>query len=248
MTRALLSIETSGPSLGLALSLEGKPVFAENVEGGSIHGKGLAPQIQKALAQNALKPDALSAIAVSIGPGSWTGLRIGLSAAKAMAWALQIPLISVPSFEALAHGIFAQPSATGSRTLLCLRDARSEGCFTALFSETAPRSERCIQECVLPAAGVVQAVEAFLPANVVLCGDAAPVKAVSALAVQRGYAWLLAQPDGESLAVRAADLAACAWARFIAGNGVLRTSAEIHAAAPMYLRRSDPELKLERKT
>src|SRR5689334_15417219 len=110
MTRSLLSIETSGPSLGLALSLEGKPVFAENVEGGSIHGKGLAPQIQKALAQNALKPDALSAIAVSIGPGSWTGLRIGLSAAKAMAWALQIPLISVPSFEALAHGIFAQPS------------------------------------------------------------------------------------------------------------------------------------------
>jgi tRNA threonylcarbamoyladenosine biosynthesis protein TsaB len=246
MNRALLSIETSGPSLGVALSLEGRVVFAENVEGGSIHGKGLPPQIQKALALNALKPDALSAIAVSIGPGSWTGLRIGLSAAKAMAWALKIPLVPVPSFEALALGVFASPTPPPSspRGVLCLRDARSEGCFAALFSETAPRTERCIQECVLSPTGVVQAVEAFLPANIVLCGDAVPVKSVAEAAQQRGHLW----HSAEIAAIRAADLAACAWMRFVSGEGVLRTSAEIHAAAPMYLRRSDPELKLERKT
>jgi len=242
MNRSLLSIETSGSSLGVALSLEGRTVFAENVEGGSIHGKGLAPQIQKALAQNQLTPDALAAIAVSIGPGSWTGLRIGLSAAKAMAWALKIPLVLVPSFEALALGVFSLPSPA-PRSVLCLRDARSEGCFAALFSETAARTERCIQECVLPPAGVVQAVEAFLPANIVLCGDAVPVKSVAEAALQRGHAW----QSIETSAIRANDLAACAWARFIADKGVLRTSAEIHAAAPMYLRRSDPELKLERK-
>jgi len=243
MNRALLSIETSGPSLGVALSLEGRIVFAENVEGGSIHGKGLAPQIQKALAQNATKPDALAGIAVSIGPGSWTGLRIGLSAAKAMAWALKIPLVPVPSFEALALGAFSLPSPA-PRAVLCLRDARSEGCFAALFSETAPRTERCIQECVLSPAGVVQAVEAFLPANIILCGDAVPVKSVAEAAQQRGHVW---QSSPEISAIRASDLAACAWARFVSGDGVLRTSAEIHAAAPMYLRRSDPELKLERK-
>jgi tRNA threonylcarbamoyladenosine biosynthesis protein TsaB len=242
MNRALLSIETSGPSLGVALSLEGRIVFAENIEGGSIHGKGLAPQIQNALALNALKPDALAAIAVSIGPGSWTGLRIGLSAAKAMAWALNIPLVPVPSFEALALGVFAQPSPT-PRSVLCLRDARSEGCFAALFSETAPRTERCIQECVLSPAGVVQAVEAFLPANIVLCGDAVPVKSVAEAAQQRGHLW----PSAETTSIRANDLAVSAWMRFVSGEGVLRTSAEIHAAAPMYLRRSDPELKLERK-
>lgn len=243
MNRALLSIETSGPSLGVALSREGRIVFAENVEGGSIHGKGLAPQIQKALAQNALSPDALAAIAVSIGPGSWTGLRIGLSAAKAMAWALKIPLVPVPSFEPLALGVFSLPSPT-LRSILCLRDARSEGCFAALFSETAPRTERCIQECVLSPAGVVQAIEPFLPANIVLCGDAAPVKSVAEAAQQRGHPW----QSAETSAIRASDLAACAWTRFVSGEGVLRTSAEIHAAAPMYLRRSDPELKLERKT
>lgn len=245
MDRALLCIETSGPSLGVALTIESRTVFAEDIEAGSIHGIGLAPQIQKALLAHSIQARELAAIAISIGPGSWTGLRIGLSAAKAMAWALRIPLVPVPSFEALARGVFARG---GIHTpVLCLRDARSEGCFAALFRETAGRPERCIEECVLSGAKVVKAAVAENISDLVLCGDVTPVNAVLAEAKSAGFNW---SPVENAHAVRAQDLAACAWERFSADRPgeVLRDAPAIHAAAPMYLRRSDPELKLERRS
>src|SRR5438552_13744577 len=98
----LLALETSGNSLGVALHTDLGIVFEENVIEGMIHGRALAPLMKKALESHNLKPAGLSAVAVSLGPGSWTGLRIGISAAKAFAWAAGIPLVTVPSFEALA--------------------------------------------------------------------------------------------------------------------------------------------------
>lgn len=238
----LLAIETSGKSLGVALRTDSGLAFEENVQAGAIHGKSLAPLIRKALDSQHLKAAQLGAVAVSLGPGSWTGLRIGLSAAKALAWGAGVPLVSVPSFDALA--LDAARHAPGHARLV-LRDARSEGFFLALFNETSPRAERWIDESVLKPPELLAAVEntqlrhADVP--LALCGDGVCLDALAATAQQLGWNLLRGCEH-----ISAAAVAECGWERLKRGEA-LRESAAIHALAPLYLRASDPELKLGRR-
>ena len=90
------------------------------------------------LADAGLDVAAVEAVAVSIGPGSFTGLRIGLSLAKGLAYAGGIPLVAVPTLEALAHVAGVPPG-----TVVCAAlDARKHECWAALFRRTADGVER----------------------------------------------------------------------------------------------------------
>ena len=242
--RPLLAIETSGQSLGVAVYTDSGLVFEENVTAGMIHGRALVPLMQKAL-HTLPAPEAqgteLEALAVSLGPGSWTGLRIGLSAAKAFAWAAGVRIVGVPSFEALAREAL---SHAPGQAILTLRDARSEGCFLALFAETHGRLERWIGESVLPAADVVGVVGQVLAgqggAPLAVCGDRKCLEVVAQPAQARGWRLLT---ELEHIPARA--VARCGWERLERGAGVVSGAAEIHRLAPLYLRASDPELKLK---
>jgi len=240
--RPLLALETSGSSLGVALRGDTGLLFEENVVAGALHGKALAPLIRTALASRQLKPGDLSAVAVSLGPGSWTGLRIGISAAKALAWGAGLTLIGVPSFDALA--LDAARRAPGHARLL-LRDARSEGFFVALFSETLSSPQRWIQDSVLRPPALITAVEREMRSQagvpLAVCGDRVCLEAVAAAARQNN--WLVVS---DCRHVSGGAVAECAWERLVRGEG-LKTAAEIHTLAPLYLRASDPELKLARK-
>jgi tRNA threonylcarbamoyladenosine biosynthesis protein TsaB len=243
----LLVMETSGLSLGVALVRGGALVFARDVQAGAVHGKALIPLVEEALAGAGLGVKELAAVAVSTGPGSWTGLRIGLSAAKTFAWAAGIPLVPVPSFEGLCSA--AREQAPGA-AVLCLRDARSEGHFAALFSpwdrgsaggnaETFAPFGRWIEECVLKTPLLLERVAQALPAGVPLavCGDPACTAALGSALKERGAQVL------EGLQhVPVAALAPAAWARWVRG-AALRETEEIHRAGPLYLRASDPEIK-----
>jgi tRNA threonylcarbamoyladenosine biosynthesis protein TsaB len=238
----LLALETSGLSCGVALAADGAVMFAEDVREGAVHGRALAPLIEKALKHAGIEAAELAAVAVSSGPGSWTGLRIGLSAAKALAWGIGKPLVLVPSFEALALAAMRSTPAAG-RAVLCLRDARSEGFFGALFSETSQPLARWIEECVRAPQALFEAARkraAEEGRGVAVCGDAVCVERAAAFDAE----WLCLN---DLQHVPARELGECAWARFASGMGVLQSAAEIHAAAPLYLRASDPELKLARK-
>lgn len=241
----LLAIETSGRSLGIALRADSGLLFEENVTAGAIHGRALAPLIEKALASRQIRPKDLDAIAVSIGPGSWTGLRIGISAAKTLAWALvqtgrETVLLGVPSFEALA--LDAAAHAAG-HARLALRDARSEGLFVALFDETSPAPQRLLEESVHQRDAMLALVETALSTRpgvpLAVCGDRVCLEALDATAKEKGWQLLYACEH-----ISAASLAECAWKRFKNGEG-LRTVADIHKLSPLYLRASDPELKLK---
>lgn len=238
----LLAVETSGGSLGVALRAENGLLFEENVTAGAIHGRALAPLIRQALAHQRLNPADLSAVAVSLGPGSWTGLRIGISAAKALAWGAGLTLVGVPSFEALA--LDAARAAPGHARLL-LRDARSEGFFVALFSETLEPPQRWLGESVLPLAALMEAVEKELRTRpevpLAVAGDRVCLETVAEAAQKNGWRLL-----GGRQHVSAGAVAECGWRRLADGEG-LKTAAEVHTLAPLYLRASDPELKLGRK-
>jgi tRNA threonylcarbamoyladenosine biosynthesis protein TsaB len=96
MKPLILHIETSGKACSVALS-EGQELLAEKkISEDRSHAKSLTVMIQDILKSTAKKPDA---VAVSAGPGSYTGLRIGVSVAKAMCYASDIPLIAVPTLE-----------------------------------------------------------------------------------------------------------------------------------------------------
>ena len=76
----------------------------------------------------------LDAIAVSSGPGSYTGLRIGVSTAKGLCFALDKPLIAIETLEAMADGVIAEMDLTGKNILLCpMIDARRMEVYTAMF-------------------------------------------------------------------------------------------------------------------
>lgn len=102
----LLAIDASTRIVGLAL-YDGVQVCSESVWSSSDHHTSeLAPAVQELLRRSHIAIDELGAIGVALGPGSFTGLRIGLALAKGIALVQRIPLIGIPTLDILAH---AQP-------------------------------------------------------------------------------------------------------------------------------------------
>jgi tRNA threonylcarbamoyladenosine biosynthesis protein TsaB len=101
----LLSIEASDSICGACVYFDEGKYFSTKLILKHSHSEKLFEVIQSVLIQASITQFELKAIAVSSGPGSFTGLRIGMSAAKGMAQALSIPIILVPTFEALAFQI-----------------------------------------------------------------------------------------------------------------------------------------------
>lgn len=100
----LLAIDTSTRAMGLAL-FDGTTVLYESVwHSQDFHTVELAPAVQHALEQASMHVGDLQAVAVAIGPGSYTGLRIGLALAKGLAFAERLALVPVPTLDVLAAG------------------------------------------------------------------------------------------------------------------------------------------------
>jgi len=98
----ILGLETSGRSGSAALGFPCGDVICSFTPAGEGSAKMLAPAVSKLLRQSKRQPSDLQAIAVTIGPGSFTGLRVGVAMAKAMAYGLRIPTIGVDTLEVLA--------------------------------------------------------------------------------------------------------------------------------------------------
>lgn len=100
----VLAIETSGPVASVAACRDADLVAGKSCTRGMEHGRMLVPLIDEVVQQAGWqKQNDLDLITVSIGPGSFTGLRVGLAAARTLALFLGVPLVGVCSFDALAH-------------------------------------------------------------------------------------------------------------------------------------------------
>ena len=140
----ILNIETSGQLCSVALAIEGRVVAFREDSDGKSHAVKLAPFVDELLKENNILPTQLDAVAVSKGPGSYTGLRIGVSTAKGMAYALNIPLIGIHTLLSMAHGFLLQrPEYASGEYMLCpMIDARRMEVYTCFYSSLcAPLSE-----------------------------------------------------------------------------------------------------------
>ena len=101
----ILAIDSATKLMGIALADSSRVLFESVWQSENYHSVELAPAIERALLQSQTKLSKISAIAIAIGPGSYTGLRIGLALAKGMASALGIPLIPIKTLDILAAGV-----------------------------------------------------------------------------------------------------------------------------------------------
>ncbi|MDX1270466.1 tRNA (adenosine(37)-N6)-threonylcarbamoyltransferase complex dimerization subunit type 1 TsaB [Bizionia paragorgiae] len=131
----ILSIETTTTNCSVSLSKEGETLLLkEDYDTNYSHAERLHTFIASILKEANVAREDLNAIAVSKGPGSYTGLRIGVSTAKGLCFALDIPLIAVNTLEALAHQVKAD-----NGLIVPMLDARRMEVFSAVFdSEYKP--------------------------------------------------------------------------------------------------------------
>ncbi len=126
----ILNIETSTKNCSVALAQNGQTLLCKEIaEMGYSHAEKLHVFIDEILAETAVSFSQLSAIAVSSGPGSYTGLRIGVSAAKGLSFALAIPLISIDTLTSLAHQVTQTDGV-----IIPMIDARRMEVYSALFN------------------------------------------------------------------------------------------------------------------
>jgi len=125
----ILCIETATTNCSVAIAHNGKTLAVkEDYNGSYSHAEKLHLFIQEILGENNLKLSNLDAVAISTGPGSYTGLRIGVSAAKGLCFSLDIPLISVPTLTALANQVEHQG------IVIPMLDARRMEVYAAVFN------------------------------------------------------------------------------------------------------------------
>jgi tRNA threonylcarbamoyladenosine biosynthesis protein TsaB len=128
----ILGLETSTKICSVAIS-KGDKLLALKEEGGEYsHSEKLTVFIQEVLKEAGLKLEEIDAIAVSKGPGSYTGLRIGVSVAKGLCYALGIPLISVDTLQGMALGMSKHQASDFYCSMI---DARRMEVYTALYDE-----------------------------------------------------------------------------------------------------------------
>lgn len=136
----ILNIETATKNCSVAIAKNGETIICREIaEEGYSHAEKLHVFIEEIIAETGISVHDLSAVAVSQGPGSYTGLRIGVSAAKGLCYALNIPLIAVDTLQTLA----SQAKVTDGKIIPML-DARRMEVYSAIFS-TNLEIERPIQ-------------------------------------------------------------------------------------------------------
>lgn len=132
----ILNIETSSSVCSVALTADGLVINHYEDFAGRNHASCLSGFVKRSLDDGASKGLHPDAVAVSMGPGSYTGLRIGLSEAKGLAFALDIPLIGVDTLQIMAVNVMFSPDADPDALFAPMVDARRMEVFTGVYDWT----------------------------------------------------------------------------------------------------------------
>jgi tRNA threonylcarbamoyladenosine biosynthesis protein TsaB len=129
----ILLLETATTTCSVALAQNGSIIAFKEVNERNIHASHITLFIEEVMLAAEKKYSDLQAIAISKGPGSYTGLRIGVSTAKGLCYALDIPLIGIDTIEAMASGFMESFDVPDSSLLIPMLDARRMEVYTGIY-------------------------------------------------------------------------------------------------------------------
>lgn len=222
----VLGIESSGMHGGVALVGEAGAIgeYTLNIE--ATYSERLLPAVDRLLADAGLSMAGVEGIAVAVGPGSFTGLRIGLSTAKGLAWAAGLPLVGVPTLRARAW------SLPFCRLAICpILDARKGEVYCALFRW----EDRSLVQTMEDSALAPEALVARIAEPTLFVGDGV---AVHGPLLARGLGPRAVFPSMAVAGPRPAAVAALGRERLLQGD-----RDEPASLVPRYIRPSEAELK-----
>lgn len=131
---AVLAVESATDRAGVAVADDTGVLVTVTVGRRRRHGESMAPAVEFACRSAGIGLGELDAVAVDVGPGLFTGLRVGLSTAKGLGFALGIPVVTATSLEILAHGALRSVAAGPADVIVPVVDARRGQLFWAMFA------------------------------------------------------------------------------------------------------------------
>lgn len=227
----LLAIETAGSGCSAAVARGGAVLAAECRALRHGHAEALLPMIERVMAEAGLLPSQLDAVAAAVGPGGFTGIRVGLAAAHGIALAVGARLVGVSSFAAVAARL-AAAGDRGCAALLVALDSRRADLYVQLFAPDGA-APLAMPQAVLPERLADYVASLAGGAPLVIAGDTA---AAAAAALDRHALCIVAgnsAPDAEGVAAAALRQ--------------LRGDATAVPARPLYLRPPDVTLPKRRQ-
>lgn len=229
----VLGIEAATPVAGVAVVEDGRVLAERLVNNCRTHSVNLLPMIKAVLEEAGLTQQQVGAVAVSSGPGSFTGLRIGLTTAKTLAWAWQVPVVGVSTLDALAF-----PLAPQGQLVCPILNARKNEVYARVYRGFEGEPEPLTQPLAVSIEELVTTLNQW-QGKVTFLGDAVPIyqQQLRDLMGERGVfapqaAWL----------PRGAATAELGYHRFIQGGSVAPLE-----LTPEYIRLSEAEVKLAAK-
>lgn len=228
----MLALDTATPQVGIAIGSDAGLLGQLQLAGSQRHAEQLAPGIQYLCEQVGVECDQFCAIAVDVGPGLFTGLRVGITTAKVMAQALRIPVIGVSSLDLLAYDARSSHSV-----IVPAIDARRGEVFSAWYRHVPGGVQRVSEYEVASPEDLAAELAARAVESTLLVGDGARRYASCFTGIKKvelGGAFQ-AYPQPAALL----DLAAAKYQR--------EEFQQPWELEPMYLRKSDAEINWERQ-
>ena len=224
----VVGIETSG-SIGSVAVCDGNTVVGRHTFGkASNHGKEIVSSLEAIFNEVKWKPEDIDLIAVSIGPGSYTGLRIGVTCAKTLAYGLGKPVIDVPTLDVLAGNI-----KDDVKHICPVIDAKRKRVYACIYSRKNSKNKRTTDFLIITPGELKD----ILPESTLIFGDGvAPYKEIF---TQMKVTIIEDEKPGIAEAV---DVARLGLERYEQGE-----RCEINELVPLYLRKSEAEEKLQER-
>jgi tRNA threonylcarbamoyladenosine biosynthesis protein TsaB len=227
----ILAIDTATSHVGAAIGRDGAVLAEVGIAGARRHAEALVPAIDGLRAETGISLDDLTGIAVGVGPGLYTGLRVGVTTARTLAQVLDVPVVGIPSLDLVAY-----PRRSEHRRVVALVDARRKEVFAAHY-RTVPGGIERDGEYTVETPAAVAAALASAGAPCLVVGDGAVEYAEAFAGIDH------VEVGGPAVAAPSvAALVELATARFERGE-----TSRAEEITPLYLRRSDAEIAWDRR-
>ena len=234
----ILAINTSSVICSVALLEDDKLIMEKHIIDEKTHSQKLMPLIDSLLKENRLTLEKIDLFACSVGPGSFTGVRIGVSTVKAFADVTQKPVTSISSLEALAYNAFDSYFKEEVDIICPLIDAKNNNVYFGLFKKTKENTLTRIEDLQFNKIDTIISFldEKYDTSRIIFIGDGATSYKYKILETLRKAKFAVEALNRES----SINIGKCGYLHYLNGN-----YGDSNFVTPLYLRKSQAERALE---